>query len=250
MYKKFVGIVVMTLLIATALPVVGTMNVKEIVTSTKLGDNSLNHQNIPRSSFSNNHGGMFIQLPFLSNATPSQWGAPLSDKDYDGGFLAYDDFWGVSEPICDIHWWGPTFNKTNSGPGDPTGMMFNITFYEDDGAGKPGNVVCKYVDITPPSVQIEKPEEKSLYLFNIKLMSLSKNTIIIGRLTITVNIEDPSDVEKIEFYLDNKLMVTVTEAPYEWMWSEPGFGIHTIKTMTYDALGSIAKQEIEVTKLF
>ena len=152
MKTKIVGILVCMLLIATALPAVGTMNEEEIPASLGIGTNSLNNPSTPRSINSINRGGMFIQLPYLANVSSSYWAAPISDKDFMGGWIIYDDFWGISEPICDIHWWGIT-GSTTSEPGDPTGMKFNISFYEDDGAGKPGNVVCEYVDIAPSIIE-------------------------------------------------------------------------------------------------
>lgn len=107
----------------------------------------------------------------------------------------------------------------------------------------------KYFDITPPSVQMEKPVEKNLYLFNIKLIPLPKNTLVIGGLTISMNIDDPNDIVKVEFYIDNQLMETVTETPYEWSWSDKTFGKHTIKTMTYDDSGNVARKECEIIKI-
>ena len=70
MKTKIIGILVCMLLIVTVLPAVGAMTEKESPTSFELGGNSLNHQNTPRSSMSNNRGGMFIQLPYLANTTP------------------------------------------------------------------------------------------------------------------------------------------------------------------------------------
>ena len=85
MKTKIIGILVCMLLIATALPAVGTMNEEEIPTSFGMGVNSLKHQNTPRSIMSINRGGMFIQLPYLANVSSSYWGAPISDKDFMGG---------------------------------------------------------------------------------------------------------------------------------------------------------------------
>lgn len=116
--------------------------------------------------------------------------------------------------------------------------MGNSDFYTD-----------KYLDITPPSVQMEKPEENNFYLFNIKLFSLPKNTIIIGGLTISMNIDDPNDVVKVEFYVDNQIMETITEAPFEWTWGDKGFGRHIIKTMTYDDTGNAVREECNLIKI-
>lgn len=108
----------------------------------------------------------------------------------------------------------------------------------------------KYLDTTPPLVQLETPKEKYLYIFGKEIIPLSKNTFIIGRITIKLEADDPSDVEKVEFYIDNTLQETFSAPPYEWIWSEMAFGKHRITTMAYDNTGSIARNEIEVRKFF
>ena len=108
----------------------------------------------------------------------------------------------------------------------------------------------KYFDTNPPLVHPETPKERYLYIFNKEIMPLPKNTLIISQITIKLNADDPSDIEKVEFYIDNTLQETLTDPPYEWTWSERTFGQHRIKTMAYDDTGSIARYEIDVWKLF
>jgi hypothetical protein len=107
-----------------------------------------------------------------------------------------------------------------------------------------------YDDIVPPAVDMIKPQEKSLYLLGIKLLSLPRNTFIIGRLPILVEAENQSDVSKVEFYINNELIETKTEPPYEWVWDDRLFGRYDIRTMTYDESGSVIKYEIMVYKFF
>ena len=108
----------------------------------------------------------------------------------------------------------------------------------------------KYSDTTPPLVNLESPKEKYLYIFDKEITPLSKNTFIIGQITIKLEADDPSDVEKVELHIDNTLQETISAPPYEWIWSEPSFGKHRIITMAYDNTGSIARNEIEVWKFF
>ena len=146
MKKKIIGLLVCMLLIATALPAVGTINEKEIPMGSRIDKNSLNHLRTPRTTMSSSRGGIYLQLP-VDPADP--WGGPFSDLQH--GYRVYDDFYEVTGPICDVQWWGfgVVWNGTTWIPCDPEGMKFNITFYEDDGSGKPGTVVWSYVDITP-----------------------------------------------------------------------------------------------------
>ena len=144
MNKKIVGIVVLMLLITTAITAVGTINEKEIPINTGINVYSSNNINIPRDTKSCNYGNIVIQRPWLPY---HGWGAPFSDVNY--GYISYDDFFDVTAPICDIHWWG--FSVINIGgtwyPCDPT----DITFYTEN-EGYPGEVVCSYLEVIPHSI--------------------------------------------------------------------------------------------------
>ena len=122
MKKKLLGILVCMLLIATALPAVGTMIKQE------------NHQDV------GSRGGMFTQLP----DSPKGWSEFTS---YYPEELTWEDFWDITSPICSIHWWGEV-STIDWEPEDPIGMTFNIAFYSNDN-GDPGDVVCSYSDISP-----------------------------------------------------------------------------------------------------
>lgn len=90
---------------------------------------------------------LFTQLPRdVEDPLRNCW---TSASDSDLGWKAYDDFWDISSPICDIHWWGFSMFWTGEGwnPCDPAGMTFDVTFYRDE-AGEPGAVACSYRDIT------------------------------------------------------------------------------------------------------
>jgi hypothetical protein len=89
---------------------------------------------------------MFIQEPLgpINEALSA-----LSDTNTD--WMAYDDFWGVESPIQEIHWWN-TGGKVEGGktvPANPDGSIFTIKIYQDDGTGKPGNIVCTYENVMP-----------------------------------------------------------------------------------------------------
>jgi hypothetical protein len=66
-------------------------------------------------------------------------------------YLCMDDFWGLTSDIYDIHWygisafWDETVGFTE---GDPSGMLFEIRFYEDD-SGAPGTEVAQFSGISP-----------------------------------------------------------------------------------------------------
>jgi hypothetical protein len=132
MYKKLVGILVMTLLITTTVPVIGQTNEKV--------------ENIDKPLIGDNRGALYMQLPAYPNEL---WGWFWSD--IDAGWGVYDEFWDVSGPICDVHWWGfgTIWNGThwvNCGVED---LKFDISFNYSDGSVIPSDNACKYSDLSP-----------------------------------------------------------------------------------------------------
>ncbi|MCK4340196.1 MAG: right-handed parallel beta-helix repeat-containing protein [Phycisphaerae bacterium] len=77
---------------------------------------------------------------------PFAWQAVISDHEVENGLLAYDDFYGISDDICDLHWWGLSLNNVGWFACDPVDMTFEAKFYPDDGTGLPDrdNPVCTY----------------------------------------------------------------------------------------------------------
>ena len=76
----------------------------------------------------------------------------LVDSDLASGATVFDNFWGLSEDICGITWWGldvyfpgPLRDCTE----DP--MDFEVAFYPDDGSGSPDTLNPIYVlpSVTP-----------------------------------------------------------------------------------------------------
>jgi len=57
---------------------------------------------------------------------------------------------------------------------------------------------------------------------------------------ITVMAKELEPLQKVEFYLGNKLMYTDDAAPYEWNWTGFSFGRHIIKAVPYDLDGKQA----------
>ncbi|DAC72714.1 MAG TPA: hypothetical protein DSN98_03985, partial [Thermoplasmata archaeon] len=64
-------------------------------------------------------------------------------------YLAQEDFWGLTSDIGDVEWYGlPLIYNYGWTPGDPTGMTFEIKFFEDN-AGSPGAEVASFSDLQP-----------------------------------------------------------------------------------------------------
>jgi hypothetical protein len=63
----------------------------------------------------------------------------------------------------------------------------------------------------------------------------------------TVSAHVSSDVEYVEFYLDNQLQQNDTAAPFSWQFDTSNYpsGAHAIKAVAYDSLGDTAFLQVE-----
>lgn len=114
---------------------------------------------------------LFEQLP---HDPEESWSAATSVNDPPTNYLVFENFWDITGPICDIHWWGVSLHFTGSGwvQCDPSGMTFNITFYADNN-GMPGDIVCNYDQVSPSITDTGKLYHSTiqahLYLFEYDL---------------------------------------------------------------------------------
>lgn len=108
----------------------------------------------------------------------------------------------------------------------------------------------------PPTVGIKLPEAGKLHILGRPIMkTLFRNTILIGKTTITANAEDDSSIEKVEFYIDGKLKSTDTEEPYSYSFRKVKLlkrvvRVHTIKVIAYDDEGKTDSASIKAICLF
>ncbi len=98
-------------------------------------------------------------------------------------------------------------------------------------------------------VTITKPE-KALYVANMKIFPFFV-PLLFGSIEIQTSVYEinRSCVDRVEFYIDDELQVTDTEAPYSWVWNQRSFGSHTIKVLAYKNAKS-ATDELKVWKIF
>jgi hypothetical protein len=102
-------------------------------------------------------------------------------------------------------------------------------------------------DTTPPYIEITSPEN-AIYVLAQKLLPFKFPLIFLG-VKIEVNASDEeSGIERVEFYIDDELVETVTEAPYDYNWKSSSSRKikHTIKVIAYDNAGNEAFEELEV----
>ena len=100
------------------------------------------------------------------------------------------------------------------------------------------------LDITNP--------ENALYIKNVKIRSfLFRNPLILGFINITTDVSSLySEIESVEFYINNELKKTDIKEPYNLLWDEKSFGRYTIKVIAYDDMGNHELKELVVWKFF
>ena len=77
-------------------------------------------------------------------------------------------------------------------------------------------------DTTPPTVSISSP-----------VSGQTVNEII----TITVTTQDNEGISKVEFFIDDSLVLTDGESPYEYEWNTTQYednSEHIVKVISYD----------------
>jgi hypothetical protein len=109
----------------------------------------------------------------------------------------------------------------------------------------------------PPEVEIVKPEQGTLYIFNRSFLhGLLRKTVIIGDITIEVNASDEDGyIEKVEFTIMNlfgrEIKGNDTTVPYAFKWTRDRrrlFHLFEIKVTAYDNDGDSAEASLCVRK--
>jgi hypothetical protein len=98
-------------------------------------------------------------------------------------------------------------------------------------------------------LEITKPLVNSIYIRNKKVFSLPilRKTIVIGPIDITIETQ-PDDViiDRVEFFVDNKLVQTVYSKPYSYTLKSVKLLGSNIKVVAYDKNGNYAEDDINI----
>ncbi len=113
---------------------------------------------------------------------------------------------------------------------------------------KDGNMDIIERKIIP--IDIIYPLENGLYVFGVKILNIEK-TIIIGPLIVKVETYNESDIDHIEFLVDNISKDIVYQQPFTFIWNEKSFGKHDIKVIAYENNGMVfdTKEDIFIVNL-
>jgi hypothetical protein len=91
------------------------------------------------------------------------------------------------------------------------------------------------VDITNP--------EKGVYINNHMVLPFF-TPVILGAIDIVADTSEATT--HVDFYIDDALQHTDTEAPFMWLWDEKAFFKHTLKVVAHDVSGNTASRDITV----
>jgi len=140
------------LLIAVAMflsTVVVTANTEENISESQMDPSYIKTDN-PNPSNGNNMQPaplgpvLFSQLPFEPDES---WTFSTSTTYSSPQYRCFDNYEGVTEAICDIHWWGLSLVNPWAAC-DPTGMEFEIIFW-DQLPHLGGTEQCTFSDVAP-----------------------------------------------------------------------------------------------------
>ena len=134
------------------------------------------------------------------------------------------------------NWWGSPDGPEYKAEGDPDDPEEVYNYYGpryiiyEPWLTKPYSPI----DDIPPSVIISSPEERSC---------------IMGITVVSVDAYDnETGIVRVEFYLNETLVFTDYDYPYEYVWNTTGCpdGAYTIKVIAYDLAGNVAEHEVTV----
>lgn len=126
--------------------------------------------------------------------------------------------------------WKYDLNTTILSDGQHTLMVLAL-----DKASNPATTSTTLItDNTPPTLTIQAPQ----------------SGITVGlTLLVKVQASDLVGISRIEFYLQDVLVCTVYETPYQWSWDTTRYpnGDYTITVKAYDTIGNVKTNETTVT---
>jgi len=95
------------------------------------------------------------------------------------------------------------------------------------------SVSLKVIKDKPPEISITFPEN---------------NGVVSQKVQVNVNVKDDVGVKKVEFYIDQKLKYSDSNAPFIWLWDSTtaSSGFHTLKVKAFDTIGQIDVDSIRV----
>ncbi|MBU1941766.1 MAG: PKD domain-containing protein, partial [Candidatus Thermoplasmatota archaeon] len=186
----------------------------------------------------------------------------VSDPDDDS--LDTTFIWGSGEYIID---WNYSYNISSGMRAEfqLDSLEINTTYwwYVEVSDGFYTTISQKWifttgVDTTPPLLDIIRPVQGFFYCEYIDLEfnyselidGLIDIPIILGKFNVNIIAFDiASNIEKVEYYVDNIPMVTTQEYPYSFYWEKRMLMPSVLTIKAYDKSGNMIEKDLQVWKI-
>ena len=126
--------------------------------------------------------------------------------------------------------WKYNLNTTTLSDGQHTLMILAL----DDASNPATASTTLFIDNTPPTLTIQTPQS---------------GTTVGMTLSVELQASDASGISRIEIYLQDVLVHTDHDTPYDWLWDTTQYpnGAYTITVSAYDLIGHNTSRETTVT---
>lgn len=147
----------------------------------------------------------------------------------------------VHVKVDNTEWLVMTYNSTNllwkydlNTTAFSDGQHILMVLALDDASNPTTTSTTLFIDNTPPTLTIQTPQS---------------GTTVGMTLSVEVQASDASGISRIEIYLQDVLVYTDHDVPYEWLWDTTQYpnGGYTIAVRAYDTLGKVQTSETTVT---
>jgi len=200
---------------------------------------------------------VIIEAP-TSGYTEETYTFTVQSSDPDNDKIRYGFDWDNDNAIdgwTPMHSSGDPVSVSQSWPYGSAGT-YEVRVIAEDSLGEqsqfsqPTQIIIEKSDITPPTINIEQPENK-IYVNGKSIIGFF-SPIIFGPIDITISASDSeSSIDTVHIYIDDVREHTFTsdQDEYTWTWDISGFGRYTIRYEAIDIEGNINSVEQSVFKI-
>ena len=129
----------------------------------------------------------------------------------------------------------------------PGSYILILTIINEQGECDTQTTTVTITENDPPTLTLLSPLDNALYFQNIYLFPLDQETICVGPITIAAEAFDDVSIQKVEFYINNKLYHTCYDDPYTCTWNK-GHLSQTLTLIAYDTSGHTTTITQEIFK--
>ena len=86
------------------------------------------------------------------------------------------------------------------------------------------------------TVNITYPKN-ALYLFDYAILPLLM-PVVIGPITVKAEVNNASNIDRVEFYIDGELKYVDHISPYSWDWDNTSFDVYHLKVVAFAKYGN------------